>query len=212
MTLYCHVEEPSMKEVLRVLLPRLIAGRAEFEIIDHGSKDRLFKALPQRLRAYQSMSRAMPLGVLILVDQDDDRCHELKERLETMAAKKKMPTKSTPDHDGFFLVVNRIVIEELEAWFFGDLAAVCAAFPRFDHRIGSHKKFNDPDAIRGGTWERLHQEMKRVGYFKNYFPKIDVARTIAPYMNPASNRSKSFHAFKKGLEARLTRPAVMVST
>ncbi|MBF0625776.1 MAG: hypothetical protein HQL82_13335, partial [Magnetococcales bacterium] len=45
----------------------------------------------------------------------------------------------------------------------------------------------------------------RAGYFKDHFPKIEVARAIASCMNPDVNRSASFRAFRCGLEALLSR-------
>ena len=105
--LYCHVEEPSMEETLRILLPGLIGQRAEWDIINHGSKGQLLKHLPSRLQGYQTLSRSMDLRILVLVDRDDADCRQLKERLETIAKDKKVPTKSAPRPDGTFMVVRR---------------------------------------------------------------------------------------------------------
>lgn len=50
-----------------------------------------------------------------------------------------------------FQVVNRIAVEELEAWFFGDWSALQAAYPRVPATIPQKARFRDPDAIVGGT-------------------------------------------------------------
>lgn len=205
-TIFCHVEEPSMETALQSLLPRMIADRAEWKIINHGSKDKLLKQLPKRLAGYQGMARTMDIGVLVLVDRDDDDCLELKSKLEQIASNRGVTTKSTPGHDGLFLVVNRIVVEELESWFFGDIAAVCASYPRFSASLANIRKYRDTDAISGGTWEALHREMKKAGYYKGHFPKIEVALNVAAKMAPEDNRSASFQAFKKGMEALLPSP------
>jgi len=50
-----------------------------------------------------------------------------------------------------FQVINRIAIEELEAWFFGDWPAMCAAYPKLDASVPKRAGLRDPDAIKGGT-------------------------------------------------------------
>lgn len=206
-TIFCHVEEPSMEAMLLSLLPRVIAGRTEWKIINHGSKNRLLKDMPQRLTGYKGMAQTMDLGILVLTDRDNDDCQRLKGKLEQIASERGMPTKSNPGHDRLFLVVNRVVVEELEAWFFGDPAAVREAYPRMPDTLENNKKYRDPDAIPGGTWEALHREMKKAGYFKGHFPKLEVARNIAPKMDPENNRSASFKAFRNGLDALLALPS-----
>ncbi|WP_419634545.1 DUF4276 family protein, partial [Thiolapillus sp.] len=63
------------------------------------------------------------------------------------------------------------------------------------------RNFSNPD--NGGTWERLHRFLKRNGIYRNSFPKIDAARRIAKHMNPEKNLSRSFQAFRNGVEAFL---------
>ncbi|MBF0141892.1 MAG: DUF4276 family protein [Magnetococcales bacterium] len=208
-TIFCHVEEHSMDLALQSLLPRIIDNRAKWKIINHGSKSQLLKNISQRLEGYKDMARTKDLGILILVDRDREDCHELKEKLERMASNKGLATKKRPDYHGHFLVVNRVVVEELEAWFFGDIDAVRKGYPRIPATFGNNKKYQDPDAIRGGTWEALHREMKKAGYFKDHFPKHDVARNISANMVPSNNISSSFQAFKSGLEALLALPPIV---
>jgi hypothetical protein len=43
------------------------------------------------------------------------------------------------------------VVEELEAWFFGDVEAICQADPKVSPHLAKQKGYRDPDAIRGGT-------------------------------------------------------------
>ena len=59
--------------------------------------------------------------------------------------------------------------------------------------------YRDPDAIRGGTWEALERELKRVGYFKGGLGKIEAAKAISAQMDPERNISNSFQVFMKGL-------------
>ncbi|MEO5353998.1 MAG: DUF4276 family protein [Magnetococcus sp. XQGC-1] len=205
-TIFCHVEEPSMEATLESLLPRLINGRAERKIINHGSKSQLLKNMPERLQGYRNMARSMDLGILVLVDRDIGDCVELKKTLERMAEKIGLSTKSNPAPDGLFLVVNRVVVEELEAWFLGDVAAIRAAYPRIPESLAKKQGFRDPDGIKGGTWEALHREMKKAGYCNDRFPKLGVARNIAPHMDTEVNNSASFRIFRRGLEALLSQP------
>jgi len=197
------VEEQSAEEALRHLLPRLIDNRAQWKLINFGSKYKLLKALPQRLAAYsQRISQGEDLRVMVLVDRDNDNCERLKRQLETVAVGAGLATKSTPVAEGRFQLVNRIVIEELESWFIGDPAALRRAFtslPRIDPNKGI---FRNPD--NGGTWEALHRFLKRHGVYKSTYPKIDAARRIAPHLNLEQNRSRSFRVFVAGVEALLT--------
>jgi len=95
--------------------------------------------------------------------------------------------------------VNRMAIEELEAWFFGDWEAVRAAYPGVDENVPKKSKYRDPDAISGGTWEALERILRRAGHFQTGLRKIEAARAIAQHMNPAENRSQSFCAFRDAL-------------
>ena len=98
-----------------------------------------------------------------------------------------------------FQVLNRLAIEELEAWFFGDIEALNAAYPRISLNLGNKAKYRDPDSIAGGTWEALERELKRVGYYSGGLSKISAAREISLHMVPERNRSHSFQVFRRGL-------------
>ncbi|HPE69204.1 MAG TPA: DUF4276 family protein [Thermotogota bacterium] len=194
------VEEPSMEEALRHLLPKIVQGRAQRKVINMRSKSRLLKELPNRLRAYrQRMEKGEQIKVVVLVDRDKDDCHALKQRLERMAREASLQTRTAAGGIGF-QVVNRIVIEELEAWFMGDTEALTKAFTSL-RGVRFPNWFSNPDS--GGTWERLHRFLKQNRIYPKSFPKIDAARKIAPYMDPARNRSRSFRIFCQGVEACL---------
>jgi len=200
-SLHVLVEEPSMEEALKHLMPKIVAGRAKWKVINMGSKGRLLKELPARLRAYrQRIENGENLKAIVLVDRDSDDCHELKQRLEIMAYEARLSTKTSPDSSWNFRVVTRIVVEELEAWFMGDTAALQAAFTSLSGRRVP-RIFNNPDD--GGTWERLHRFLKQNRIYRNSYPKIAAVRKIAPNMEPARNRSKSFQVFLHGVEACL---------
>lgn len=90
-------------------------------------------------------------------------------------------------------------MEELEAWFFGDVEALRKAYPRVSKTCHNRPKYQDPDAIPGGTWEALGHLLAR--YHRDFLPKKVVAQNIAPHMEPSRNRSRSFQVFVEGLEA-----------
>ena len=92
-------------------------------------------------------------------------------------------------------MANRIAVEELEAWFFGDWTAVQTAYPRVSASQVSKQGFLDPDAVLSGTWEALERVLKKAGYFKTGLRKMECAKQVAQHMEPARNASRSFQAF-----------------
>lgn len=198
-----QVEEASMEVALENIAPKIIKGRATFRIINYRSKSGLLKNIPSRLRGYHSRFRNPNenMRIIIIIDEDRSSCHELKTRLEDHAKKSGLYTKTSPDSNGFYSVVNRIVVEELEAWFFGDNEALKKSYPRLPKNLHLKSRYRNPDSIKGGTWEALNRELKKAGYYKSYFPKMEVAKKISSAMCPSRNRSKSFQVFHLGLES-----------
>jgi hypothetical protein len=186
------VEEPSMEAALRLMLPRLL-GETTFAIYTHQCKQDLLQRLPERLRGYSAW---LPEGrrILVVVDRDNDDCYQLKALLEAMAVAAGLTTRSADLTN--FQVVNRLAIEELEAWYFGDWEAVRAAYPRVPATIPRQARYRDPDAIAGGTWEAFESVVRRAGYFAGGLRKIEAAREIAAHMDPERNRSRSFQVLR----------------
>jgi hypothetical protein len=141
--------------------------------------------------------------ILVLVDRDDDDCVVLKEKLEKIAAAASLKTKTAVGAGRKFQVVNRIAIEELEAWFFGDWEAVRNAYPRVPVGIPEKAAYRDPDSIAGGTWEALERVLKNAGYFTTGLRKIELARSVARHMDPRRNRSRSFRALVEAIDSVL---------
>ncbi|WP_175754526.1 DUF4276 family protein [Burkholderia ambifaria] len=196
--LIVFVEEYSMEVALEHLLPKLL-DTADFEIRRFQCKDDLLKNLPARLKA---LSTWLPQGwaILVAVDRDDDDALELKGRLEAMAKAAGLTTKSTAAAGKSFHVANRLVVEELEAWFFGDWSAVRMAYPRVPEGVPRRAAFRDADSIRGGTWEALERILKNAGYFSTGLRKLECARAVAQHMNPPDNTSRSFIAFRQAID------------
>jgi hypothetical protein len=187
------VEEPSMEAALRQLLPRLM-GDLSFEIYTHQGKRDLLERLPERLKGYKKW---LPVNfrIVVVIDRDNDDCIELKSRLELIAKEAGFTTRSSASNKRY-IVVNRLAIEELEAWYFGDWDAVRSAYPRVPVGIPWKKGFRDPDAISGGTWEIFERILNKAGYFKGGLRKIEAARTIVKNFKPTKNTSKSYQVFR----------------
>lgn len=193
------VEEPSMEAFLRGLLPRLLPEDRSFEIHAFQGKDDLLRKLASRLRGYAHWLPA-DWRILVVVDRDDDDCRALKARLDRIASDCGLRTDRVRAD---WQLVNRIAIEELEAWYFGDWAAVKAGYPRVSPRIPGQQAYRDPDAIAGGTWEAFERILQRHGYFTVGLPKVEVARTMAAHMIPDANQSRSFQSFLHALHSAL---------
>jgi hypothetical protein len=190
------VEETSMETALRVLLPKIV-GPVHCAFQRFSGKRALLRELPRRLQALKRMFQPGWL-VVVVVDRDRDDCRQLKSRLEREAALAGLATRtSSPDRS--FAVINRIAIEELEAWYFGDWPAVVTAYPRVPAMVPTRARYRDPDAITGGTWEAFERLLQQAGYFAGGLQKIEAARTIAPHMDPSRNTSRSFQVFRDAL-------------
>ncbi len=191
------LEEPSAEAVLQILIPKIMPESATFACHVLGGKKTLLKELPTRLRGYNSW---LPSNwrIIVLVDRDEEDCKRLKARLEKLCQTAGLISKTAAATKQPAQVINRIVVEELEAWFFGDMRALRKAYPRLPY-ISKKAAFRNPDRIRGGTWETLERLLQKAGYYKGGLPKIELAKTITPYMEPADNTSKSFQTFRQAL-------------
>ncbi len=188
-----------MELALQQLLPRMLRQGIQIELRQFQCKDDLLKQLPQRLLGYAAWLPVTAM-VLVIVDCDDDDCLALKAQLEKMAVKAGLGTRQSP-RKGSFQVINRIAIEELEAWFFGDWAAVKTAYPKLEATVPHKAGYRDPDAIKGGTWEALERELQKKGYFKQGLGKLKLAREVTAHMDIARNQSKSFCCLRDTLAA-----------
>lgn len=193
------VEEPSMEAALENLLPRLLPAEFTHRIITFQGKQNLLRQLPARMRGYAAWI-TQQYRIIVLVDEDREDCLRLKQQMEASARQVGLSTKTSAG-GARFQVLNRIVIEELEAWFFGDIEAIHHAYPNIPLTLQDNQKFRDPDSIAGGTWETLERTMQRYGYFRGGYAKREAASAISVHMEPDRNRSRSFQVFHEGLLA-----------
>jgi Domain of unknown function (DUF4276) len=188
------VEEPSMEAFLGALLPRLLPADRTFMVHPFQGKDDLLGRLQDRLRGYATW---LPddWRIVVVVDRDDDDCVALKAQLELLAKRAKLRTRTSRAKQPWQLV-NRIAIEELEAWYFGDWAGVRAAYPRLPQHVAGQAPYRHPDAVAGGTWEAFERVLQRYGYFRGGLSKIEAARAIGAAIEPQRSRSPSFVQFR----------------
>ena len=187
------VEEQSMEYFLLALLPKILGVETTFTIHAHQGKLDLLDKLGSRLRGY---SKWLPesFRVIVLVDRDDDDCIALKLKMENEAAAAGLSTR-TISHTRWS-IVNRIVIEELEAWFFGAWASVKVAYPKVSSTVPNQSHYRDCDVISGGTWESFERVLKKAGYFSGGLRKVEAANRIGHKFDHTTCRSKSFIQFR----------------
>lgn len=177
MKLVFMLEEASMKELLDIILPRILPENVQYITIKHEGKSDLKKSLPKKLKAWRENNVAF----IVLHDQDANDCKKLKQELH----------KLCEGYGKRFLI--RIPCRELEAWYWGDLDAVSAAYGVDLTHLKRRKQYREPDRI-----ENPKRELKK------HIPEltqIEGARRIAPYMSVDGNSSYSFGVFVRGVQA-----------
>lgn len=193
------LEEASAEIALSLLLPKILPGNVTYRMHVFSGKANLKSVLPQRLKGYTWIPENYRL--IVLIDRDSDDCKSLKQELELVALQSGLLSKTAAAPSPSFQIVNRIVIEELEVWFFGDIEALCSAYPGVPASLRSKQKYRNPDNIQGGTSESLFRALQKAGYFNGHkqLPKREAARAIAEQMIPERNDSPSFKLFSTTL-------------
>jgi len=171
------LEEPSMRELLDRLLPELLPRGVDFMTIPHEGKQDLEKSIPRKLRAWKEPG----VRFIIVRDQDGGDCYRIKDNLISICTR-----------GGRADSVVRIVCNELESWFLGDLAAVATAYDRPSIvRLQRKKKYRNPDSITNAA-----EELKKL---VPEYQKLQGARRIAEHIDKDRNLSNSFHVFLEGV-------------
>ena len=171
------LEERSMKTLLDRLLPRFIPEMA-FICIPHEGKQDLERSIPRKLRAWREPGARF----VVIRDNDGGDCYALKERLVTLC------TNSVRTD-----VLVRIACQELEAWYFGEPAAIAEAFGDEDlNEIGNKARYRDPDSIQKPSGE--------IAKLVPQFQKVSGARRMGLCLSRNGNRSRSFQVMMDGIE------------
>lgn len=171
-----------MATLLELLLPRFLPENIVYQVLPHEGKQDLEKSIPRKLRGWQDPDARF----IVVRDNDNGDCKLLKAKLVKMCAE-----------NGHNDVLVRLVCQELEAWYLGDLAAVATAYNAPSIAKQQEKKsFRNPD--------QLVKPSDRIQKLVPTFTKIGGARAIAPHLRIETNRSRSFQVFVEGV-GRLVR-------
>jgi len=178
------LEEYSMKVFLENLLPRILPESIKLNehyfLRSHEGKSDLRKSIPLKIRAYNNLN--IPIGIIILQDQDSNDCVLLKKELQSLCCSSKSNVKC----------LIRIVCRELESWYLGDMNAIQNAYPQFNSRKYRNKaKYRNPDNVNASI------EMKKI---IPLFQKVEGARRISPFIDFDNNKSTSYRHFVLGLK------------
>jgi hypothetical protein len=193
------VEELSAEETLKNLIPKIIGDPHQFNIHAYSGKSDFKKKILSRLKGYKNYITDNH-KIFLLLDNDENSCYDIKTELEDYCQKARLISKSKAKDPKKFHVITRVVVKELESWFFGDMPAIKTAYPKIPkNKLKKYRDLN-PDKLSGGTWEKLHEVLKSGGYYPRRYSKIEVSQKISPYMNVNNNKSISFNQFKQALE------------
>ena len=171
------LEEPSARDLLEGLLPRLLPPEILVYYLVFEGKQDLERQLVMKLRGWCKPDPSF----VVLRDQDAAECRVVKNRLTRLvAASQRQP------------VLVRVACRELEAWAVGDWEAVGRAFNRPSLAAQSTKEpYRDPD--------QLVRPVESLRKFIPEYQKRDGARRLGPLLDPSRNLSRSFQTFCSGI-------------
>ncbi|MDR1797236.1 MAG: DUF4276 family protein [Clostridiales Family XIII bacterium] len=168
------LEEPSMKNTLEHILPKILSKDVAFQLVEHEGKSSLQKSIPIKLKGWKGVH------FVIVQDQDSGDCVSLKNELRELACK-----------SGRDDTLVRIVCRELEAWFLGDFEAVEEAYGIDLSKVKNKKKYRNPDMV-----ENAKEELKKIVH--SYQPYSGSGK-IAQHMDIERNKAHSFKVFVEGV-------------
>lgn len=203
------VEDSSGKTLLEYLVPKIVGewgqphswnihhykgiGRIPPGLTTQGdpTKRILLDQLPRLLQGYGKTPGID--AVVVVMDTDRRHCGDFLAELKALAA------NCRPSPNTLF----RLAIEEVEAWYLGDQAALFAAFPKAKHRVLDAYV---QDSVCG-TWEILADvvhpggsaAIKKAGWPLPGQVKHEWARQIGPLLDVDNNLSPSFRKFRDGM-------------
>ena len=207
------IEDQSGAKAMEILIPKLLGNKDSYKLkkgykgLGHIPKDLkpnteaskriLLDQLPRLLSGY---GRAQKLGynlgyIVIICDLDDKVEQQFLSELNSVL------NSCNPKPNTLFC----LAIEEFEAWYLGDLAAIRKAYPKAkDNILNGYKN----DSICG-TWELLadavckggSKTLKKEGWQAIGKQKSVWAKEISPHMNVESNLSPSFNNMRLQLQS-----------
>lgn len=174
------VEEASMKIVALAIATKLgITDR--ITILSHQGKSDLEASFPRKLRAW---TQHETVRFVVCRDNDGADCKKLKARLvESVGDQSKHEFKL------------RIVMNELEAWYLGDLKALEESQlikEGFAEKLARRGKYREPERLNNAKQEFLK--------LVNTKGQTRIAEAVAPNLSIQNNTSPSFHQFVNALK------------
>ena len=177
-TIVFFLEEPSAREMLVGLLPKILPDGIQPRFLVFQGKQDLEKNLVAKMRGWQ-----LPESVFVVMrDQDAGDCEIIKLRLCDLCRK--------ADRSN---AVVRVACRELESFYLGDLDAVEKGLSLTGlAKLQDTRKFRSPDKL--GT---PSAELERIT--KGVYQKVSGSRAIGRHLSPDSNRSHSFKVLVDGI-------------
>jgi hypothetical protein len=176
--LVCFLEEPSAREMLKGVLPRLLPDNIQCYYIVFDGKQDLEKQLARKLRGWQKPESAF----LVIRDQDASDCRVVKSQLLSLCHEAGKPE-----------TLVRIACHELENFYFGDLAAVEVGLEITN--VARHRKkskYRIADSV-----ENPSEELEKLT--KGVYQKLSGSRSIGPVLSLENNTSHSFNVLISGI-------------
>lgn len=132
-------------------------------------------------------------AIVVVLDSDRKDCRVFLDLLTDLAAKSGAPN-----------TLFRMAIEEMEAWYLGDVEAIKTAYR--NAKVNVAKSYVQDSVC--GTWELLADMLHpggRRAIEKSGWPlpgqlKVEWADAIGPHLDPSRNSSPSFAKFVAGLQ------------
>jgi hypothetical protein len=175
------LEEPSAKDLLQGLVPRLPWAGLRIQYLVFEGKQDLERQLVRKLRSWLALDSVF----VVLRDQDAADCVDVKNALRDLVAQ-----------SGRERVLVRVACHELESWVIGDWHAVAQAFEKPQLSAQAQKAiYRQPD--------RLANPLGELRKFLPEYQKRDGARRVGVLLDPDRNQSHSFRAFWSGLNGLL---------
>ena len=177
-TIVFFLEEPSAREMLAGILPRILPDDMQIRYVVFQGKQDLEKNLKAKLRGWM-----LPESIFVVMrDQDSGDCKAIKAKLVELCRE--------AGKDGTLV---RVACRELESFYLGDLAAVEKGLGlKGLKKKQQGKKFRNPDALGNPAGELFRLT-------SSTYDKVSGSRAIAPYLNLKSNCSISFNMLLSGI-------------
>jgi hypothetical protein len=180
-------EEPSGQVIAECLAQKLSIAD-HILCLQHQGKSDLERSFPRKIGHWRS---SRPPRFIVMRDNDGANCLQLKARLLALVPR-----------DAVNRVKIRLVVQELESWYLGDLDAVRRAGLLSQAQLVAQKRkaiLRTPDRI--GNAKQIFKNRVAEG------GQIELARRIGPHLSLTDNKSPSFHAFVGALRWASEQPA-----